>query len=138
MIKRSNDIDKHVGGRVRRRRRALGMSQTRLGDTLGISFQQVQKYENGANRISARRLDEIARVLGVSAPFFFEGLSEVNGGNGQVSSRLVSNLGAMEDGLALANAFNRIRNIRLRRLIVLLTEHIAGPGVSRPADFTVQ
>src|SRR5476649_343146 len=71
--KASNPIDKYVGSRVRMRRMMLGMSQTKLGDALGITFQQVQKYENGANRVSASRLQHTAHILQVPVSFFFEG-----------------------------------------------------------------
>src|SRR3981189_2698671 len=68
-----NPIDTHVGSRMRMRRMMLGMSQQKLGDALGITFQQVQKYEKGMNRISASRLQQASHILHVSAPFFFEG-----------------------------------------------------------------
>jgi len=72
MVKKPlNSIDKHVGSRVRMRRMMLGMNQTKLGDALGITFQQVQKYEKGTNRISASRLHHISHILQVSVPFFF-------------------------------------------------------------------
>lgn len=74
MVKRVTEIDKYVGKQVRRRRVEMGLSQSELGDALGLSFQQVQKYENGANRVSAGRLFEIARRFGVSFDYFFEGL----------------------------------------------------------------
>ena len=73
--KTPNPIDKHVGSRVRMRRMMLGMSQEKLGDALGLTFQQVQKYEGGANRISASRLSQIAEVLGVPIAYFFSDLS---------------------------------------------------------------
>ena len=71
--KQPNPTDKHVGARVRMRRMMLGMSQEKLGDGLGVTFQQVQKYEKGANRIGASRLQQIARILQVPESFFFEG-----------------------------------------------------------------
>src|SRR5438477_13182987 len=74
--KQANAVDAHVGGRVRARRTLLGLNQERLGDLLGLTFQQVQKYERGANRISAGRLFEIAHILGVGVPYFYEGLTE--------------------------------------------------------------
>ncbi len=69
-----HEVDLHVGSRVRLRRRILGISQTKLGDALGLTFQQIQKYENGSNRISASRLFEISQILSVEPSFFFEGL----------------------------------------------------------------
>ena len=71
--KSPNPIDKHVGSRVRMRRMMLNMSQSGLGDALGITFQQVQKYEKGTNRISASRLQQVCHILQVPIPFFFEG-----------------------------------------------------------------
>src|ERR1700693_5688041 len=74
MAKRSpNPTDTHVVNRVRMRRLMLNMSQTKLGDALGLTFQQVQKYEKGTNRISASRLQHISQILQVPVPFFFEG-----------------------------------------------------------------
>jgi transcriptional regulator with XRE-family HTH domain len=69
-----HEVDIHVGSRVRLRRRILGISQTKLGDALGLTFQQIQKYENGSNRISASRLFEISQILSVEPEFFFLGL----------------------------------------------------------------
>src|SRR5688572_2571155 len=77
--KAPNPTDKHVGARVRMRRMMLGMSQEKLGDALGLTFQQVQKYEKGANRIGASRLQQIAHILQVPVAFFFEGAPNVPG-----------------------------------------------------------
>lgn len=71
-----DDIDKFVGARLRERRVGLRISQTKLGETVGVTFQQIQKYENGANRIGASNLFKMARALGVEVGFFFEGLDE--------------------------------------------------------------
>ena len=81
-----NPIDKHVGSRVRMRRMMLGMSQEKLGDAFDLTFQQVQKYEKGTNRISASRLQQMSNILQVPVPFFFEGAPHVPGqrqGNGR-------------------------------------------------------
>ena len=78
--KAPNPTDKHVGARVRMRRMMLGMSQEKLGDALGLTFQQVQKYEKGANRIGASRLQQIAHILQVPVSFFFDGLADPIGG----------------------------------------------------------
>ena len=75
--KAPNPIDKHVGSRVRMRRMMLGMSQEKLGDALGLTFQQVQKYERGANRVGASRLHELSRVLDVPVSFFFDDVDPV-------------------------------------------------------------
>ena len=74
MVKRATDVDEYVGRRTRQRRLELGLSQGELGDSLGITFQQIQKYENGSNRVSAGRLYDMARYLGVTLDYFFEGL----------------------------------------------------------------
>ena len=74
VIKRSSDVDAHVGRRVRERRREIGMSQTKLGNSLGIAYQQIQKYEVGTNRIAAGRLWDMAKALEVDVGYFFEGI----------------------------------------------------------------
>jgi transcriptional regulator with XRE-family HTH domain len=123
--------DKHVGSRVRMRRMMLGRSQTQLGEALGITFQQVQKYEKGTNRISASRLQHISEVLQVAVPFFFEGSPRVSGEDdaqtGAPSPQFVSDYLATPDGLNLTKAFMRIPGAQLRRSIVDLVEEIAGP-----------
>ena len=131
MVKKApNPVDNHVGGRVRMRRMMLDMSQEKLGDALGLTFQQVQKYENGANRVSASRLQHISDILGVSVPFFFEGAPQ---GPGQIKSKgaapspaYVTEFLASSDGLALTKAFTRIKEPELRRRIVRLVEEIVG------------
>lgn len=129
--KAPNPTDKHVGARVRMRRMMLGMSQEKLGDALGLTFQQVQKYEKGANRIGASRLQQIAEVLQVPVSFFFEGApsapghSASNGISEAPSPTYVSDFLATSDGLALTKAFMRIKNPKLRRRIVELVEQIA-------------
>jgi transcriptional regulator with XRE-family HTH domain len=120
--------DLHVGKVVRMRRMMLGMSQTLLGDALGITFQQVQKYEKGANRISASRLQQIAGTLQVPVPFFFEGLPDGAGTSGaSAPPSYVSDFLATTDGLHLTKAFMQIQSAKLRRSIVNLVEAIAGP-----------
>ena len=128
MIKKTpNPTDKHVGARVRMRRMMLSMSQEKLGDALDLTFQQVQKYEKGANRISASRLQHIASILQVSVAFFFEGLPEhkASGLNEAPSPAYVSDFLATSDGLNLTKAFVRIKDAKLRRRIVDLVEELA-------------
>jgi transcriptional regulator with XRE-family HTH domain len=131
--KTPNPTDKHVGSRVRMRRMMLGMSQEKLGDALSLTFQQVQKYEKGTNRIGASRLQQIAHSLQVPVSFFFEGAPELlNGGSngmdhtGAPSPAYVSDFLATSDGLSLTKAFMRIKDQKLRRRIVDLVSQIAG------------
>ena len=130
--KAPNPIDKHVGSRVRMRRMMLSMSQEKLGDALGLTFQQVQKYEKGTNRIGASRLQQISNILQVPVAFFFEGAPNVQLGGtrhdhvGEAPSpAYVSDFLATSDGLALTKAFTRISDSKLRRRIVDLVEQIA-------------
>ena len=127
--KAPNPIDKHVGSRVRMRRMMLSMSQEKLGDALGLTFQQVQKYEKGTNRIGASRLQQIANILQVPVSFFFEGAPHTAHSSGMAeapSPAYVSDFLATSDGLSLTKAFMRIKNGKLRRRIVDLVEQIAG------------
>jgi transcriptional regulator with XRE-family HTH domain len=117
-------VDNHVGSRVRMRRMMLSMSQESLGDAIGVTFQQVQKYEKGRNRISASRLQRISQILQVPVPFFFEGAPGGAAGTAETPSYLREFL-ASSDGLALMRAFTRIQNAKLRRLIVGLVEDCA-------------
>ena len=130
--KSPNPIDIHVGSRVRLRRMMLGMSQEKLGEHLGITFQQIQKYEKGTNRIGASRLQAIARVLSVPPAFFFEdapGVMPVAGNQGfdepQAASYVVDFLSSSE-GLALNKSFVRIKDPKTRKKVVDLVRAIAG------------
>ena len=130
MAQRSpNPIDKHVGSRVRMRRMMLGMSQEKLGDALGLTFQQVQKYEKGANRVSASRLQHLSHILQIPIPFFFEGAPPAPGARSRMdaapSPAYVAAFLATADGLALPKAFMRIKDAKLRRCIVHVVEQIA-------------
>ena len=108
------------------------MSQEKLGDALGLTFQQVQKYEKGTNRIGASRLQQISNTLQVPVSFFFEGAPHLpghhhSGGMGEAPSpAYVSDFLATSDGLSLTKSFMRIKNSKLRRRIVDLVEQIAG------------
>jgi transcriptional regulator with XRE-family HTH domain len=108
----------------------LGMSQEKLGDALGLTFQQVQKYEKGANRIGASRLQQISNILQVPVSFFFEGAPQApgqptTGFTEAPSPAYVSDFLATSDGLALTKAFMGIKDAKLRRRIVDLVEQIA-------------
>jgi transcriptional regulator with XRE-family HTH domain len=129
--RRANPIDVHVGSRVRLRRMLLGMSQEKLGEFLGLTFQQIQKYEKGINRIGASRLFDLAKVLGVNVQFFYD---ELPGRPGDAAagfaerpaeSYAVEFLGSRE-GLELNKAFARITDARVRRSIVELVRAYAG------------
>ena len=125
--------DKHVGSRVRMRRMMLAMSHEKLGDALGLTFQQVRKYEKGTNRISASRLQQISHILQVPVSFFFEGLPDAAAApGGALWPTYVSDFLATSDGLLLTKAFMQIPNARLRRSIVHLIEQIADPDDIKP------
>jgi transcriptional regulator with XRE-family HTH domain len=130
MAKRSpNPTDKHVGSRVRMRRMMLKMSQSELGDALGVTFQQVQKNEKGMNRIGASRLQQISDVLQVPVSFFFEDPRGPLGRTGVQkvhSPDYVSDFLTTTDGLALTKAFMQIKDPTLRRRIVQLVQQIVG------------
>jgi len=127
--KTPNPIDKHVGARVRMRRMMLSMSQEKLGDALGLTFQQVQKYEKGTNRIGASRLQAISHVPQVPVAFFFDGAPPISGrmldGSPAPSPAYVADFLATSDGLALTKAFTRIADAKTRRCVVNLVEQIA-------------
>jgi transcriptional regulator with XRE-family HTH domain len=128
-----NLIDKHVGSRVRMQRKMRGMSQTTLGDAMHLTFQQVQKYEKGSNRISASRLQQISHILQVPVTFFFEGVPSVPGVPHAIgatpSPAYVTDFLATSEGLALIKALSRIKDAKFRlgvlRRIVDLVEGIA-------------
>jgi transcriptional regulator with XRE-family HTH domain len=124
--KAPNPVDKHVGSRVRMRRLMVGMSQERLGDALGLTFQQIQKYEKGTNRIGASRLQRISEILQVPVSFLFEGApgGSVDANGDAPSPAYVADFLATAEGLALIRAFTRIPEIKLRRAIVDLVELI--------------
>lgn len=131
MVKKApNPTDKHVGSRVRMRRMMLSMSQEKLGEALGLTFQQVQKYEKGTNRIGASRLQQISSILQVPVSFFFEGAPSIGepipGMSDAPSPAYISDFLATSDGLALTKSFMRIKDAKLRRRIVDLVEQIAG------------
>ena len=124
--KSGNSIDKYVGLRVRTRRMMMKMSQTKLGDALDLTFQQVQKYEKGVNRIGASRLQAIAVILQVPIEFFFEGAPQLpSSKDKEPGPDYVQEFLATRDGLALTKAFMQIKQPALRRRIVHLVEEIA-------------
>ena len=117
-IKSPLPTDRHVGARVRMRRMMLGMSQEKLGERLGLTFQQVQKYEKGANRIGASRLQHLSAILLVPVGFFFEGVpGPSTDSNPALSPSYVADFLATADGLSIAKSFMRIKEPKLRRSI---------------------
>jgi transcriptional regulator with XRE-family HTH domain len=129
-LRSADEVDAHVGRRLRQRRIALGISQEQLGAELGLTFQQIQKYEKGQNRISAGRLYKVAMILSVSVEHFFEGLANSNGVRGQRSGMPgdaeISAFLASPEGLALTAGFMKISDAATRRRIVDLVNTIAG------------
>jgi transcriptional regulator with XRE-family HTH domain len=129
--KKPNPIDTHVGSRIRLRRNMLGMSQEKLGENLGITFQQIQKYEKGTNRVGASRLQAIASILSVPVSFFFEdapgqdgvtrsGFAEDN------SMALAAEFCSTPEGLQLNRAFVKVADPKVRRRIIDLVKSLAG------------
>jgi transcriptional regulator with XRE-family HTH domain len=136
VTKSPNPIDRHVGGRVRMRRMMLGMSQEKLGDALGLTFQQVQKYEKGINRIGASRLQQISRILEVPPAYFFEGAPSFEptarleptflGVAEDSKANYVVDFLSTQEGLHLNMAFARIHDPKIRKRIVDLVCSLAG------------
>jgi transcriptional regulator with XRE-family HTH domain len=128
-IKTPNPTDKYVGARIRMRRLMLGMSQSALAQGLGLTFQQIQKYEKGINRVGASRLQQIAHILRVPVEFFFEGAPGATGAKPDTpdtpSLVHVSEFLATPDGLSLVASFVKIRSAKLRRSIVELVGYLA-------------
>jgi len=124
-----NPTDKYVGSRLRMRRLMLDMSQTNIADALGLTFQQVQKYERGSNRISASRLQHLSQILQVPVPFFFEGAPAASAGPAAQAPAedpsYVANFLATSEGLDLVKAFVSIEDPELRRAIVRLVQALA-------------
>jgi transcriptional regulator with XRE-family HTH domain len=137
MTRAIKPIEKHVGGRVRMRRVLMGMSQGQLGKSLGVTFQQIQKYEKGQNRIGASRLQQIAKLLDTPVSYFFEGAPadtddmpaglEDSGDNAYVADFVGS-----REGLQLVKAFLRVEDPKLRRRILDLVEAMV-PAEGEPA-----
>ena len=138
-VKEPNQIDVLVGARLRLRRMALGMSQEKLGEGLGLTFQQVQKYEKGSNRIGASRLWEISCILDAPISYFFEGATNIKSsgqGSGQIigfreedPANFMFDFLATNEGLELNKAFRRIKDVRLRRKIVDLLRTLVNDDV---------
>jgi transcriptional regulator with XRE-family HTH domain len=134
--KQANPIDAQVGNRVRLRRMLIGMSQEKLGELLGLTFQQVQKYEKGVNRIGAGRLFEISRILGVPIDYFYEGVSGHGGLAGFADSEAappVMEFIASGDGLQLSLSFMRIKDPKVKKRVLDLVKSLADDEAERNA-----
>jgi len=126
--KKPNPIDIHVGGRIRLRPNMLGLSQEKLGESLGITFQQIQKYEKGTNRVGASRLQAIASILEVPVAFFFEdapGGTAVEGLSEESQTTYVVDFLSSTEGLRLNRAFVRISDPKVRAKIIDLVRALA-------------
>ena len=123
--KQANPIDIQVGNRVRIRRMLIGMSQERLGDLLGLTFQQVQKYEKGVNRIGAGRLFEVSRILNVPVDFFYEGVNEGAPGSAESEGAPVMDFVSSGEGLQLSLAFMKIKDAKVRKRVLDLVKSLA-------------
>lgn len=118
-----NTLDVHVGARLRTRRTFLRISQEKLGEQIGVTFQQVQKYEKGANRVSASQLFQLAGFLKVDVNYFFEGLT--NPGFAEAAADLISAESIAEEGVRLNRAFARLNDPRIRKKLIDLVEATA-------------
>jgi transcriptional regulator with XRE-family HTH domain len=127
--KTPNPVDRHVGSRVRMRRILLGMSQEKLGEQLQLTFQQIQKYEKGMNRIGASRLQQISRILGVPVEYFFEGAPQLSE-RPPVENGFDDQGDATYEGVQLNRAFLKIKDPKLRRRVVELVTAIAGDDLA--------
>lgn len=123
----ANAVDKRMGQRVRSRRLELGMSQERLAELLGVTFQQIQKYEKGVNRIAASRLFDIAGALTVPISYFFDGLAAATpqGGVREEGESFVYDALATPEGLQLLKLFSGIKSAKIRRRVVDLVRTLA-------------
>lgn len=122
-----NPIDRHVGLRIRMRRKELGISQERLADAIGLTFQQIQKYERAANRVSASKLWEMARALKTSVGYFYEGLGDpgLMSGDHEDGRDIIHDFLLTPEGMELATLFPQVRRARVRRRLLDLVRTMA-------------
>jgi transcriptional regulator with XRE-family HTH domain len=133
--KQANPIDAHVGNRMRLRRMLIGLSQERMGEMLGLTFQQVQKYEKGVNRIGAGRLYQIADILSVPVAYFYEGFvgdgANPHAANDDTATKPVMEFLSSGEGLQLTLAFMRIKDGKVRKRVIDLIKSLSD-GVEPP------
>ncbi len=130
-----SDIDLHVGRRLRRRRRLLGLTQQQLGAAVGIRFQQIQKYECGANRLSAARLFQLAQALNVPIQYFYEGLDVIDGQDvAAAGDDIDANVLSQNETLELVRAYYRLAEGPRRRLLDLARSLHEVNGAARAVD----
>ncbi len=130
----ANALDRRIGQRVRARRLEIGMSQERLAELLGITFQQVQKYEKGVNRIAASRLFDISSALDLPVGSFFEGVLGRGAGVAEESERYVDDALATPEGVQLMALFASIKNVKVRRRVVELVKALAEEAAADDGD----
>lgn len=121
-----------IGRRIRLRRMAIGMSQQAVANKLKLSFQQLQKYENGTNRVGGSRLHEIAVILGVQPHYFFATIDNAETGEGMFDAG--TRMMTMKDGIAMANAFIAIADRTTRAHLVAIAQRLAGQDISQPDE----
>lgn len=133
--KQANPVDVQVGNRVRIRRMLIGMSQEKLGELLGLTFQQVQKYEKGVNRIGAGRLYDVSRILGVPIDYFYEGINAQPAGDGAAEDGAppVMEFVSSGEGLQLSLAFMKIKDSKVRKRVLDLVKSLAEEEAEKAA-----
>jgi len=136
--KKPHPIDKHVGSRVRLQRALIGMSQQKLGQLLGLTFQQIQKYEKGINRIGASRLFELAQIFSVPVQFFFDELAIADGGeqaggfSENTSETNYTEFLNTREGIELNRAFQQIKDPKIRKNVVEIVRAMADKTPDEP------
>lgn len=134
MAKSPTSIDIHVGSRIRLRRVMLGLSQEKLSDGLGITFQQVQKYEKGTNRVGASRLQRLSELLDVHISYFFEGVPDAGNDKTLAVTNALSQFMNSKECISLAKAYSAIEDVRVRRRVLELVQSLGSNTEKTPKD----
>lgn len=135
-LKFPDPVDRHIGARIRMRRIQIGLSQERLAEAIGLTFQQVQKYEKAQNRVGGSRLGQIARALEVEVGFFYEGAPQPGQPPGIAQDPAMEDFMASRDGLIIAKAFVAIPDPQVRRIIALSIGKIGRVMTPKPVILT--